>query len=1145
MTDLEVFINAPEDLTDAELSAYFDQVCGDDAVLRAGVEALVVAQRESTSFMEHTPVVDPVDADAATLLEQPGGVIGRYELIEQIGEGGFGTVWLAEQTEPVRRRVALKILKLGMDTKEVIARFEAERQALALMEHPSIARVHDAGATKAGRPFFVMELVDGIPITDFCDNHNLTTRERLVLFVSVCQAIQHAHQKGIVHRDIKPSNVLVSEQLGVPLPKVIDFGIAKATQQELTEKTLFTRRNQLIGTPAYMSPEQTETNGIDIDTRSDIYSLGVLLYELLTGSTPFDTKELLKLGLDEMRRIIREKDPVKPSTRLSKTLLKARETRPTARDPDLSADSRRRLQESIRLLKGDLDWIVMKSLEKDRSLRYDTPNSLAMDVNRHLVHEPVLAGPPSTVYRIRKAWRRNRLASTAALAVAVALIVGFTVSVWLATVATEAKVKAEIDQERAVAAEGKMEEALDLAEKNRDSAIQSATVLRKQVYVSSVGLAHKAVEDGDLGRARDLLSKVQPDPGEADLRGIEWRHLWNESRDRFEANLGSYVGYLSGVTISPDGQFVALNRLRPSRVEIIHLASGSVAKAIPTQSAIIPLSYSPSGDFLMGHLAGRILFWRTRDWKELEAAQLTYPFAFGYGGDQEFMVARDGDHLSLWNVTNSQSLGALENREPKAPLLDPSYGLWWHMTNVLAVSSDGDIAYLAGARKIRRWDLNKRIEIPALDVGGTACLATSSDGRLAAGDGIGNVFLIEPQTGEILHTFRSHRAWTTCLKFTADGARLVSASLDRNLVIHDPVRRSIVGRLLGHRGEVTALDISADGQTIVSGSDDFRVLLWPPIDSRNEPSDSDFVEAASVLKDGRVLVLRDNAKDLEYYDPVSGTPESAHAERLLDAMRAIQTEPMAFSPTARWAVSIVGPKLAVWNVAAGQLERSLEHPSGKIDGAIFSPDGDYLATGSGSSNARLWRTRDWTSAPLGQRVNASLNWAAFSRDRRRVAIVGQGEIIAVYDFEPKPHEIALPRGVDKLRGYSVALSSDGRWLAIGDGGPIHILDLESNTIAGMLNGHVQGVFSLSFSSDDQTLVSSSGSRVIFWHVDTWQELMRFRDSVSPRGAFVPRVEFSPRGHYLLRTGARSGELGNSFRVWPAPDFREFDEEDER
>src|SRR5256714_3883503 len=415
-----------------ERAGYLSETCRDDIELHPRVATLLEAHGRAGAFLQE-PAGGASAGSVAPAQRQPtarrgelapavrrgetcGDHVGRYKLLQQIGEGGCGIVYMAEQEEPVRRRVALKVIKLGMDTKTVIARFEAERQALAMMDHQNIAKVLDGGATETGRPFFVMELVRGVRITEYCDQNNLPTEERLKLFTQVSQAIQHAHQKGIIHRDIKPSNLLVTLHDGLPVPKVIDFGIAKATEQRLTDKTLFTQFSAFIGTPAYMSPEQAEMSGLDIDTRSDIYSLGVLLYELLTGKTPFDAEGLLRSGLDECRRTIREEEPVRPSTRLS-TMLEA----------DLTTTAQQRRTEGLRLvhlLRGDLDWVVMKCLEKDRARRYETANALASDVQRYLENELVLARPPSNIYRLQKLLRRHRAPFAAAAAIAAALLIG-------------------------------------------------------------------------------------------------------------------------------------------------------------------------------------------------------------------------------------------------------------------------------------------------------------------------------------------------------------------------------------------------------------------------------------------------------------------------------------------------------------------------------------------------------------------------------------------------------------------------------------------------------------------------------------------------------------------------------------------------
>ena len=511
-----IFSTAREKTDPKERAGYLDGACGNNVGVRAKVEALLAADAEAGSFLRtgiegsrDQGIEDDLDAtipqgsdiQPSKPNETPGTLIGRYKLLQQIGEGGFGSVWMAEQREPVKRRVALKIIKLGMDTKQTLARFEAERQALAMMDHPNIAKVLDAGSTDAGRPYFVMEYVKGIGILEYCDTEKLDTPTRLDLFAKICHAIQHAHQKGIIHRDIKPSNVMITLHDGVPVPKVIDFGIAKATNAELTEKTLFTQHRQMIGTPAYMSPEQAEMSGLDIDTRSDIYSLGVLLYELLTGTTPFDSKELMSKGFAEMVRIIREDEPHKPSTRVSSLLSEPRTqvrglhesevqaagpSEPRAQASGSSAKTERRSAVDIarqrrvdpqslsRQLRGDLDWIVMKCLEKDRSRRYDTANGLAADIKRHLDDEPVVAGPPGAGYRLRKFVKRNRGQVIAAGVVAAALVLGVAGTTGGMLWALKEKTRADGEAERATLAAASEAEQRTIAQANEQRAIEEA-----------------------------------------------------------------------------------------------------------------------------------------------------------------------------------------------------------------------------------------------------------------------------------------------------------------------------------------------------------------------------------------------------------------------------------------------------------------------------------------------------------------------------------------------------------------------------------------------------------------------------------------------------------------------------------------------
>jgi serine/threonine protein kinase len=501
-----IFCAAIEIASEEERAAYVAWNCGKDNELRARVEELLDAHARAGSFLE-LPASSAAAVTEAPITERPGTVIGPYMLLEQIGEGGFGVVFLAEQQQPVRRKVALKVVKPGMDTKQVVARFEAERQALALMDHPHIAKVLDAGATGSGRPYFVMELVRGISITQFCDDNRLTPRERLELFIAVCQAVQHAHQKGIIHRDLKPNNVLVTLRDGTPVVKVIDFGIAKALGHErLTEKTLFTGFTHMLGTPLYMSPEQAEMSGQDTDTRTDIYALGVLLYELLTGTTPFDRDRLKEASYDEIRRIIREEEPAKPSTRIS-TLGPAAVTVTANRK---SAPSR-----LSQLFRGELDWIVMKALEKDRNRRYDTASSFAADVEHYLHDEPVQACPPSALYRFRKFARRNKAGLTTATVVASAVFLAVaglatsTVLVWRA-----------LERER------------------------------QNSYFQRVILAEREWSTNDLTRVEKLL-----DACPADLRGWEW-HYVKRLRLQGLSALRHPTPVFSAV-FNPDGRWIA------------------------------------------------------------------------------------------------------------------------------------------------------------------------------------------------------------------------------------------------------------------------------------------------------------------------------------------------------------------------------------------------------------------------------------------------------------------------------------------------------------------------------------------------------------------------------------------------------------
>src|SRR5262245_54229600 len=481
----EIFLDALAIGSAEERRAFLDRACGEDAALRGEVEGLLAHHPQVGSFLESGAPGLPITTGHSSD-EGPGSVIGPYKLLQQIGEGGMGTVFMAEQSEPVKRKVALKIIKPGMDSRQVIARFEAERQALALMDHVNIARVFDGGTTENGRPYFVMELVHGVPITKYCDDNHLTPRQRLELFVLVCQALQHAHQKGIIHRDVKPSNVMITLYDGKPVPKVIDFGVAKATEQKLTERTLFTQYGTMVGTLEYMSPEQAEMSALGVDTRSDIYSLGVLLYELLTGSTPLTHTRVREASYAEILRVIKEEEPPRPSTRLCDS---------GEALASISANRHTEPAKLTKLVRGELDWIVMKCLEKDRNRRYETANGFAQDVQRYLADEPVQACPPSAGYRFRKFVRRNKGPVSAASLVALALVCAIIGSTWGLIRATDA--------EAAAKDEAKQKE---LALNDKIKALDAATASEHAAKVQE-GLAKESQKEA-VANLKEALSAV-------------------------------------------------------------------------------------------------------------------------------------------------------------------------------------------------------------------------------------------------------------------------------------------------------------------------------------------------------------------------------------------------------------------------------------------------------------------------------------------------------------------------------------------------------------------------------------------------------------------------------------------------------------
>ncbi|MBI2950123.1 MAG: protein kinase [Verrucomicrobia bacterium] len=1058
--EISIFNAAIELISTKERARYLDEACKDNPDRRRRIEALLQAYEASPDLLEtDLTASDGTDARTHRLTEDIGATIGRYKLLQKIGEGGFGVVYMAEQREPVKRRVALKIIKLGMDTKQVVARFEAERQALALMDHANIAKVLDGGATETGRPYFVMELVRGIPLTQFCDENHLTTEERLKLFVQVCQALHHAHQKGIIHRDIKPTNILVTRQDDRPVPKVIDFGIAKATQQELTEKTLFTQFRQLIGTPAYMSPEQAQWGHMDIDTRSDVYSLGVLLYELLTGRTPLDSRDLMNAGYDEICRRIREQEPPLPSTRVS-----------TLADAERGVIAERRRADPRRLgtlLRGDLDWIVMKALEKDRTRRYESTNDFAEDLQRFLASEPVTAAPPNTLYRFRRFTRRHKV-SMAVAGIIVALLISATaLSSWLAVRALDARTTAQKEADRARRAGEAEAKQRALAQTNEAAAKELLVEARHEQGKALMASAQRLKEQKHFFEANLTAARALGFAG----YGRPTNDLIFETNFPKLLKLGSSEESDARLFIEREPDYAPLWRSSVGRHHPNPLGDDYFQTG---HTALWQIAFGDNGTRLLTKLVTSIRDWSTDDGSLLNEFADSASAAISPNGD--FIVSNDERQFTLRDPKTGQVLRRLEG--DTGSILS------------IAAAKNGSVLALGLTNEIRLYDkttgslistvtgLTERAEVLALDPSGRWLAFAGTNAWIQ---------LCEAATGRPIRRLEGHDKRIRTLAFAPSGDRLASGGDDHKIHLWSTDTWSSGSVLEGHTHSVHSLVFHPNRPLLISGGADHTLRVWNVGTSRLV----------------RTLSGHDNVIHAVAIDP-QGTWLASGCQNGV---------------------------VLLWNLDTYQPRFLPQTHADGISSVRVSPDGSMIASGSYDRTVRLWSSRTGELFATLRGHHAPIHSVDFSPDGSRLASLDADAVVMLWDVERAERLRTLDPGKPTsraswpwMRGRTLVFHPDGRRLVSRQGDLPIIWDVTTGERLKDLEPSSQTIVTLALDPSGSLLAAADAfAGLTVWRLPNPKPYLKhqFHD------VFTLALAFDRDGTHLIRTSPSGFEFLNA------------------